>query len=137
MSPAARLMDTGYWLALIDERDQHHRRAVSLARDLAGPFITTEAILVEVGNTFAAVRWRSRGVDLLNRILTDPTIEIVPVTSDLLRRAIDLYTGRSDKDWGLTDCVSFVVMRDRGITEALAADHHVIQAGFRALLREP
>lgn len=97
MNLTSRFMDTGYWLALIDERDQYHVRAVSLARDLVDPFVTTEAVLVEVGNTLAAVRWRSRGIELLNRILADPTIEIVPVTSDLLRRAIALYAGRPDK----------------------------------------
>ena len=63
-------------------------------------------------------------------------IEIVTVTELLFDRAVQLYTARSDKEWGLTDCVSFVVMQDRGITEALAADQHFVQAGFRALLRE-
>lgn len=51
-------------------------------------------------------------------------------------RAIELYSTRSDKEWDLIDCISFVVMQDHGITEALAADQHFVQAGFRALLRE-
>jgi uncharacterized protein len=41
---------------------------------------------------------------------------------------------RRDKEWSLTDCISFVVMKERGLTEALTADHHFEQAGFKALL---
>lgn len=63
-------------------------------------------------------------------------VNVVPLTPDLLGRALQLYAARPDKDWGLTDCVSFEVMRERGIEEALAADQHFIQAGFRALLLE-
>jgi len=48
-----------------------------------------------------------------------------------------LYQGRPDKEWGLVDCVTFVVMKKRGITEALTADEHFEQAGFQALLRRP
>ena len=51
-------------------------------------------------------------------------------------RAFAFYTARLDKDWGLTDCASFVIMRDRGIVEALTHDHDFVQAGFRALLRD-
>ena len=48
---------------------------------------------------------------------------------------VRLYVARPDKDWSLTDCISFVVMRERGITEALTGDRHFEQAGFVALLK--
>lgn len=137
MSHSARFLDTGYWIALVDESDRYHDRAIALARRLTGPFVTTEAVLTEVGNGLAGQRWRATAVTLLARIRTSPQIEVVTVTSDLFARAVDLYTARPDKEWGLTDCLSFVVMQERGITEALAADQHFVQAGFRALLREP
>jgi uncharacterized protein len=98
--------------------------------------VTTEAVLTEIGNSLAGRRWRSEAITLLQRLRSAPDIEIVPMTADLFDRAVDLYTSRRDKEWGLTDCISFVVMQDRGITEALAADQHFVQAGFRALLRE-
>jgi predicted nucleic acid-binding protein len=61
-------------------------------------------------------------------------IEVVPVSRALYERAFALYRGRNDKDWGMTDCVSFVVMEDRGIRQALTADDHFRQAGYQALL---
>jgi len=66
----------------------------------------------------------------------DANVEIVPLARPLIERAMKLYSERPDKEWGLTDCASFVVMEDRGIREALTADEHFQQAGFRALLRE-
>jgi predicted nucleic acid-binding protein len=51
------------------------------------------------------------------------------------RRGCELYDARPDKEWSLTDCISFVVMRDRGIEQALTGDEHFEQAGFAALLR--
>ena len=62
-------------------------------------------------------------------------IEVVPATADLFDRGFQYFTGRPDKDWSLTDCISFVVMHESGITEALTADHHFEQAGFVALLK--
>ena len=136
MNDEQRFIDTGFWLALIDPGDQYHGRALAISRTTTGRFLTTEAVLVEIGNALARERWRSRAAALLAEIYATPTIEVVPVSSDLLRGALDLYGARTDKEWGLTDCISFVVMQERGITEALAADQHFVQAGFRALLRE-
>ena len=61
-------------------------------------------------------------------------MEIVPASADLFAAAFALYRARADQGWGLTDCSSFVVMRERGLTSALPADAHFRQAGFRALL---
>jgi predicted nucleic acid-binding protein len=68
-------------------------------------------------------------------VRADPYYVMVPASQELLDRGVTLYRQRPDKDWSLTDCISFVVMRERGITEALTADHHFEQAGFVALLR--
>lgn len=77
---------------------------------------------------------RSRQIQLW-RSFADPTVEIVPLSEDLYAEAVTLYRARPDKEWGLTDCVSFVVMTQRRITEALTADEHFEQAGFKAILR--
>jgi predicted nucleic acid-binding protein len=61
-------------------------------------------------------------------------MKVVSVDTSLLNRGLELYQSRPDKDWGLTDCISFVVMREQNLIDALTADRHFVQAGFRALL---
>lgn len=90
---------------------------------------------MEIGNALSKRRYRAAAVALLSSLELDLSIEVVPLSPELYAEAFDLYRGRPDKEWGLVDCVSFVVMKARGITEALTADEHFEQAGFRALLR--
>jgi predicted nucleic acid-binding protein len=74
-------------------------------------------------------------IQLLADLQANPDITIVPCSDQLLRDGIQLYAQRPDKEWSLTDCISFVVMQQEGITEALTGDHHFEQAGFVALLK--
>ena len=74
---------------------------------------------------------------LLSMLQNNPQVSIVPCTSDLFARGIALFSSRMDKAWTLTDCVSFVVMHEYGISEALTGDHHFEQAGFNILLGKP
>jgi len=67
----------------------------------------------------------------------DPLTEILAADHNLFERGADLYARRQDKSWILTDCISFVVLTERGLTEALTGEHHFEQAGFRALPRQP
>ena len=132
----ATFIDTSYVIALANTADRYHERASALALQPLGPFITTEAVLTEIGNALARLRWRQYAVSILQRLQEDPDIEVVPVSSALFGRALRLYGERMDKEWGLTDCISFLVMQDRVMTEALTTDQHFQQAGFRALLLE-
>lgn len=132
-------LDTSHLVALASNRDQYHQKSVELteATTAAGRrIVTTEAILLEVGNSLARLRYRRGAALLLRSLLSDTSCEIEPVTTELLRRGLDLYVARADKEWGLVDCVSFIVMQDRGLTEALTSDDHFEQAGFIALLRQ-
>ena len=106
----------------------------ALSQKIAQPLTTTAMVLSEVASTFSPRTTRSRFVQLYREMRADPTITIVPVDPELFERGIDLYAARSDKDWSLVDCISFAVMEDSGITEALTGDHHFVQAGFKALL---
>ena len=65
---------------------------------------------------------------------TSPRTIIVPLDSRLLQRGLDLFASRADKDWSLTDCISFIVMQEKTLRDALTADHHFEQAGFHLLL---
>lgn len=129
--------DTGYWPALANSGDALHERARLLSAALPSTLVTTEAILLEVGDALALARFRSIAVVMIREIRQDADIVVVKLDDDLSERALALYAARSDKTWGITDCISFRVMQDRGITEALAYDQHFVQAGFRALLRTP
>jgi predicted nucleic acid-binding protein len=131
-----RFADTFYFLALLNEGDAAHADARRLAGDLGGRLVTTEWVVVEVADALAAPSQRPAFLALWDEIRDHPAIEIVAADRPLLLRGLDLYARRPDKSWSLTDGISFVVMAERGLTEALTGDHHFEQAGFRALMRE-
>ncbi|MBC6418992.1 MAG: type II toxin-antitoxin system VapC family toxin [Prochloron sp. SP5CPC1] len=123
-------VDTGYIIALINKNDQYHEQAVELSGLYENfPLVTTEAILLEVGNALSR-RHRRQALSIIDYFQTSPEVTVVPLTADLFASAIGLYATHSDKTWGLVDCVSFVVMEERQISVALAFDSHFIQAGF-------
>ena len=130
-------VDTSYVIALLNRSDPHHAAAVGWqARLQSEPWeqVTTTAVLLELGDGFAGKgRWGLLS-PVLKALWNDRRVLIVPVDTPLIQRARDLRDGRSDKDWGLTDCVSFVVMSSYGIRDALTADQHFEQAGYRRLL---
>jgi predicted nucleic acid-binding protein len=95
--------------------------------------MTTEAIVLEVGDGLALPS-RRRFSSAFRALLANPSVEIVPL-SLYLEESWQLFDARADKEWSLTDCFSFVVMREHELTDAFAHDHHFEQAGFRALLR--
>lgn len=130
-------LDTSYAVALSATTDENHARAVELADELETSgthFITTRAILLEIGNALSKVRHRSAAIRLLTALENDPKVEIVGASDELYRRAFEIFSDRVDKEWGLIDCMSFVVMNDEGINDALTADNHFRQAGFHVLL---
>jgi predicted nucleic acid-binding protein len=137
MSADRYFLDTAFIISRIDRRDAFHARAMMFRERVhkAREVWTTEAVLIEIGNALAAGH-RADAIRFFEAIPRTPNFRIVPVTSLLLSAAVNLYSSRRDKDWGLTDCISFEVMRENGLNEALTADRHFIQAGFRALLLE-
>lgn len=132
----AVFVDTVYWLALMNPNDTWHRHALDWAARISEPLVTTDAVLTEVGDAFCRVDRRRWATEAIRNVQADPDITSVPGSLDLFQRAFELYTSRTDKDWSLTDCMSFVVMKDKGLQRALTTDLHFSQAGFQALLRE-
>ena len=132
-------LDTSYVIALAVERDTHHSRAVQLADRVEEEntrIVTTRPVVLEIGNYLSKPNRRSQVISYVETLEQEPAVEIVPLTKDLFQRGFELYRQRPDKTWGLTDCISFIVMRDRGIQEALTTDRDFKQAGFNALLRD-
>lgn len=130
-------MDTSYILALVNPDDPSHAKARSTAEKLAHSRtlrLTSEAILIELGNSLSRGGRRKIGVQVIQLLRGDARLTVVPVDSSLLDRAFDLFRSRIDKDWGLTDCISFIIMQDRKIMRALTLDDHFTQAGFKRML---
>ena len=128
--------DTVYFLALLNPADQFHQQAQASSLQPAGPLLTTEFVLMEVGDALSRPEYRPRFARLLEVLREQTDVEIVPASSALFRRATSLHAERPDKEWSLTDCTSFVVMNERNLTDALTTDHHFEQAGFRPLMRK-
>ena len=131
--------DTGYWIALLNPRDRLHRKAITVSNTLHGwSIVTSQMVLIEFLNYYAALgpSFRQRAVQVVRNLQDDPDVEIVPQTDARFITALTLYAQRQDKEWGVTDCASFLIMQARSMTEALAHDDHFYQAGFTPLLRD-
>ncbi len=130
-------IDTFYWIAIINPKDQWHKKAVQV-KLVSEPFrgVTTESVLIEVANFFCAydseIRKAVSGV--IYDILKNPYIETVPQTREALFSGLAFYKARSDKGYSLTDCILINVMRNYGLTEVLTHDKHFTQEGFDILL---
>lgn len=133
---SAIFIDTVYLLALINPNDAWRAKALEWAARISGPLVTTDAVLTELADALCRSDRRAWAVAAIRDLRLDPNVEPLPGSSDLFAKGFKLYESRADKDWSLTDCISFVVMRDRKIRQALTADVHFVQAGFEALLRQ-
>ena len=127
--------DTYYYLALLVARDETHRAAVELTRQLRGQIVTTGWVLMEFANAVSKSRRRHYFPSLWDDLKQNPQMLIIPSNEALFDEGIELYRSRPDKDWSLTDCISFLVMEREGITEALTGDHHFEQAGYKILFK--
>lgn len=126
-------MDTAFLLEAIDESDTYHNTAVESYKRLIQEkwsIILTDAILVELANGLSIVKWRQVAHTWITNIQKSRTIFTVVSTTDIFNRAVELYGSRPDKEWGLTDCISFIVMRTYKLTHALTLAHHFEQAGY-------
>ena len=129
-------LDTFFPAALLNDGDQFHGQAREwLQRARAAREVwTTEAVLIEIADTLSALD-RLGAAEFIWSLRRNDNVRIAKVDSDLIERGLKLYESRPDKTWGLTDCMSFLVMQDQGLTDALTADEHFTQAGFRAVFR--
>ena len=91
---------------------------------------------LEIGNGLARLRSRGISIDLIKYIQEDSYVTLLEIDKNLYEKSFNLFSSRTDKEWGLVDCSSFVIMKERGINLALTADRHFQQAGFRALMLE-
>lgn len=127
--------DTSFFVAFLSARDEFHDAAVAYLSSPSNRLVTTDWVVVELGNFVSKWPARRRLVPFVRDLRDDSLIQMIPSDRHVLDAALDLYRRRPDKHWSLTDCTSFVVMRQRRLKEALTTDHHFEQAGFEILLK--
>ncbi len=127
-------LDTSYLLALVRKNDARHEDALTASANHAGLFITTDLVLVELANCLSQPPYRETAVAIIEKVRSDGNTRVVPFDSEGMEKALALYKERPDKAWGLVDCFSFVVMKERRLKEALCFDEHFRQAGFKTPL---
>ena len=127
-------VDTFYFLAFVNRKDKSHAKCIAFSQTSDRPLITTTWVLLELGDALRHGHDRVVFSALLDDLARDPDTVVIPADQTLFDKALELFHARPDKEWSLTDCTSFVVMQEQGLTEALTSDHHFEQAGFTALL---
>ncbi len=129
-------MDTGYVIALEAADDQHHAEALkhwqSLTLSLPS-LITTSYVFNEVVTFFNSRNRHSKAVEIGNRLLRSPSVQLIQVDDSLFYEGWEYFKKHTDKSYSLTDCVSFIVMERFNIRTALTFDRHFVQAGFEKL----
>jgi predicted nucleic acid-binding protein len=131
---SACFADTFYFIALVNRRDAAHQRVLEFAKSRR-QLVTTGWVLAEVLDGLSEPLYRNRVVLMLDALARSPETLIIPASEELFTQGYTLYRRHEDKSWSLTDCISFVVMREQGLSDALTGDHHFEQAGFNALLK--
>ena len=114
--------DTFYFLALLDSREARHQQAAEVSRDPQLHILTTEWVLAEFGDAYCDPKDRPDFIAVYRSLVAHPRVRIVPADTQLFQRGIDFFEKRPDKKWSLTDCLSFVVMEEESIREALTGD---------------
>ena len=130
-------VDASGWIALVNANDTLHQQSVRLFEQRLNDgrgFVSSSVVLLEVGNWLSPIPLRRLASALMERIEHSSRVQVVELTPELYRKGWQLYRERPDKDWGVIDCISFTIMQERNIVEALTGDRHFQQAGFVALL---
>lgn len=131
-------IDTAAWLALLNQSDSFHQQAKEIEQSLKANkrrWVTTDFILIEIADALCQISQRSQTAKLIKNLKNLKSIIVIELDQELLQQGLELYESRLDKNWGLTDCISFVVMQRREITEAFTCDQHFEQAGFIRLMK--
>ena len=128
--------DAYYFIALANRADAGHGRAKAFGAQFHGERLTTVPVLLEFADATAGSHRREEVARMIGKLMESSRWKIRQIDEELMERGLALYAARPDKKWSLTDCISFLTMQDEKLTDALTDDHHFVQAGFNALLRE-
>ncbi len=127
--------DTFALIAWLNPHDDAHAVVAAYLDGFTGQLVTTEWVLMELADALSAPEARGTAAAFLQAVRADPLFDVVGYVPAVYQAGFDLFASRPDKAWSLTDCISFGLMTERGLIEALTADHHFEQAGFRAVFK--
>jgi uncharacterized protein len=132
-------LDTTYAIALSNQADVFHQKAVQLAEQIEAAgilLVTTQLVLVRISNALSRQHYHEAAVSLLQAIDTDPNVDTIPLSESIYHDAYKLFCKQADKQWDMVDCISFIVMKEHGIKDALTTNLHFQQMGYCSLLRD-
>jgi predicted nucleic acid-binding protein len=129
--------DTYFYLALLDNKDAAHVRASEFGKTFKGFVVTSRWVLLETANALSGSRLRDQVAEFFRDLERRASVKIVHADEYYFRQGLELYAARADKEWSLTDCISFCIMKYEGLQVALTRDHHFAQAGFVPLFADP
>jgi predicted nucleic acid-binding protein len=111
--PNEVFVDTSFFIALLNNKDKFHHKAITLQKQLSAnkaKKFTSEYVLLELGDGLSSLRFRHLAVQILERIYQDDSFEIIAISSEIFTKTLKLFKTRPDKEWGMTDCSSFIIM---------------------------
>ena len=129
-------LDTSYIIALEIKNEDYHSQVQQnwlVLADSQPLLITTTYIFDEVVTFFNSRNLHEKAVEIGNRLLKSPDIELIEINHYLFSQAWQYFQKYQDKSYSLTDYLSFIVMENRNIYTALSLDNHFVQAGFQIL----
>ncbi len=138
-NPSAAFVDTSWFKAYVDERDEHHRQARGLmdkmvARELAVKNLLTSDYVLDESITFIRLAHsHSKALEFARTTINSRLVKVQFVGEELFLESLDLFEKSKDKTWSFTDCTSFVLMMKNGVSRVFAFDPHFEQAGFHTL----
>jgi predicted nucleic acid-binding protein len=127
--------DTSLYQALFNKRDRCHVVAAELLEGIEATIVTTDYVLLELGALMSRGEARPLYIRFVERVRSDPFTRLIPASAELLNQGLALFASRPDKEWSITDCISFSLMDRESISGALTCDRHFEQAGFHLLMQ--
>jgi predicted nucleic acid-binding protein len=134
----AVFVDSFAWIAAINKSDNYHEISLRILEELLNrqaKLVTTNYVVVETINALSKVEFRRTVIEFIDKLGKSPRVQIVKITDEIYNNAWTLYQQRMDKDWGITDCTSFEVMRMFNIERAFTSDKHFEQAGYSLMVK--
>lgn len=123
-------VDTGAWFALSIASDPDHESAKQFVSANREPLMTTDYVVDELLTLFVVRGEKAKGIEWLREVLDAANIELVQIERTLFDLACQAYAEFADKEWSFTDCTSYAVMQQRGVTKAFSFDKQFRQFGI-------